>query len=183
MIRPEAIAALLPWREAAFAVAITLAGFWTAAQGGLLFVPLGVVMALGGAVWVVSAIRRVRFAQAVSAPGMVEVDEAQIAYMGPAFGGFVALPDLIELRLLTIRGRRLWRLKQIDGQALLVPVDAAGAEKLYDAFAALPGMDAGALVAALAPGGAARSKGLAADADTRVIWRRPGAGLARREGG
>ncbi len=183
MIRPEVLASLRPYREVGAAGAASVVGLWMAAQGGLLLIPLGGVLALAGVVWAISAWRRVRFAQAVAAPGMVEVDEGQVAYLGPAFGGFVALPDLVELRLLTMRGRRLWRLKQADGQALLVPVDAAGAEKLYDAFAALPGMDVGALVAALAPTGTAGGTAIAADAETRVIWRRAGAGIARRDGG
>ncbi|MEI2687828.1 MAG: hypothetical protein V9G14_17530 [Cypionkella sp.] len=85
--------------------------------------------------------RRIRFAQDIDAPGVVEVDEAQIGYLGPEAGGFVSIVELVELRLLTLRGRRLWRLKQADGQALLIPVDAAGAERLFDAFATLPGMD------------------------------------------
>ena len=59
-------------------------------------------------------------------PGVVEVDEGQVGYLGPTFGGYVALPDLVELRLIAIRGQRLWRLKQADGQALLIPVAAAG---------------------------------------------------------
>jgi len=116
----------------------------------------------------------------VAAPGVVEVDEGQIAYLGPAFGGFVALPDLVEIRLVTMRGRRLWRLRQTDGQVLLIPVDATGAERLFDAFASLPGMDMAALVAALSPGTAAAPGGLIAGPDMRVLWRRPGAGLAPR---
>jgi hypothetical protein len=46
-----------------------------------------------------------------------------------------SLDELVEIRLLAMRGRRMWRLKQTDGQALLIPVDAEGAEKLFDVFA------------------------------------------------
>jgi hypothetical protein len=52
-------------------------------------------------------------------------------------------------------------LKQSDGQALLIPVSAAGADRLFDAFASLPGMDSQALVTA--------AGGRAGDG---VIWRR-----------
>jgi hypothetical protein len=110
----------------------------------------------------------------VDAPGMVEVDEGQVGYFGPGDGGFVGLPELVELRLITVRGGRFWRLKQADGQALLIPVDAAGAERLFDAFASLPGMDTQALVTALAPlpvNGPSRGS-VVAISDSVVIWRR-----------
>ena len=67
-------------------------------------------------------------------------------------------------------------------QALLVPLDAAGAEALFDAFSALPGLGSSALVAALdgkAPDGAAPQGGTlpAANSDDRLVWRRQGRGL------
>jgi hypothetical protein len=80
----------------------------------------------------------------------------------------------VELRLVTLRGRRLWRLKQGDGQVLLVPVDAAGAEALFDVFAALPGLDMRALLAALSPEGAGGGTALVAGEAMQVIWRRSG---------
>ena len=76
-----------------------------------------------------------------------------------------------------MRGRRLWRLKQSDGQALLIPVDAKGAERLFDAFANLPGMDSAALVAALEPDALPSGMALTLAAQTRVIWRRSGSGV------
>ena len=100
--------------------------------------------------------------------------------MGPEVGGFLSLQDVVELRLLSLRGRRLWRLKQSDGQALLIPVDAKGAERLFDAFANLPGMDSAALVAALDPQTLPSEGALTLAAQTRVIWRRSGAGMVAR---
>ncbi len=170
MIRPELVARLRPWRETAAAAAAGAFGLWVASFGGLVFLPAGLTVTAFAAAWGLSALRRKRFAQAVNAPGMVEVDEGQIGYLGPAFGGYVALPDLTELRLLSMGGRRLWRLKQADGQALLIPVDAAGAERLFDAFASLPGMDSAALLAALeAPAGRGGASEL------RIVWSRPSA--------
>jgi hypothetical protein len=148
LIRAEARAALHPWREVIAAAALGLFGLWLVALGGYLLVPLG-SLAIGlAAVWGVQARRRMRFSQRVEAPGMVEVDEGQVGYLGPSFGGFVALPDLVEIRVVVIHGKRLWRLKQADGQALLIPVAATGAEKLFDAFSTLPGLDTEALVEA-----------------------------------
>lgn len=170
MIRPELLDRLRPWRETAAAGAALTSGLWLASLGGILFLPAGLAIAAVAATWAVSALRRMRFAQAVAAPGMVEVDEGQIGYLGPAFGGYVALPDLTELRLLTMGGRRLWRLKQADGQTLLIPVDAAGAERLFDAFASLPGMDSAALLAALRePADRGTASAL------RLVWAHPSA--------
>ena len=104
-----------------------------------------------GLAWAILAYRRMRFAQDIAAPGVVEVDEAQVGYLGPQGGGYVSIADLQEIRLLSLRGRRVWRLKQLDGQALLIPVDAEGADRLFDAFASLPEIDTAALVAALNP--------------------------------
>lgn len=179
LIRPELAAAAHRWREVAAAGGVGAAGLWVASGGGWVLVPLGGVIVAAAGVWAVNAWRRMRFAQDVAAPGIVEVNEGQIAYMGPAFGGYAALEDLVEIRLMTMRGRRLWRLRQADGQALLVPVDAAGAAALFDAFAALPGMDMAALVAALEPGAAAGGTGLATGPQMTPVWHRPGRGMAR----
>lgn len=177
MIRPEVLAGLRRWREVGFAAAIGAFGLWLIALGGYFLAPVGAGFAALGAVIAVMALRRMRFAQPGTGPGLVEVDEGQIGYMGPGFGGFVALPDMQELRLMTLRGQRLWRLKQADGQVLLIPVQASGAERLFDAFATLPGMDMPALLAALDPpvGPAGRAMALVHDGSVigPVIWRRP----------
>ena len=166
LIRPEVTAAIWRGREVIAALGVVAFGAWLLWLGGYVLAPLGLVVGGVGAAWGLQAVRRLRFAQGVVAPGMVEVDEGQVGYLGPDAGGFVGLPDLVELRFLTLGDRRMWRLKQADGQALLVPVDAAGAERLFDAFASLPGMDARALVAALEP------RAMAGVSDSLVIWRR-----------
>jgi hypothetical protein len=165
LIREEVLTSARRWREVIAAAIVGLAGVWLMLLGGFLLFPLGVLAAGIAAAWAVQAVRRLRFVQDVDAPGMVEVDEGQVGYLGPTFGGYVALPDLVELRVIVIHGKRLWRLKQSDGQALLIPVAAAGGERLFDAFAALPGMDTQALAVA------------AGDGADRVVWRRERAGL------
>jgi hypothetical protein len=161
LIREDIIAAADRGRELIAAGVVAGAGLWLMWLGGYLLFPVGAVILALCAVWVRQTWRRLRFSQDLAAPGMVEVDEGQVGYLGPTFGGFIALPDLTELRILTLRGQRLWRLKQGDGQALLIPVSAAGADRLFDAFASLPGMDSQALVAA--------AGGKTGDG---VIWRR-----------
>ena len=177
MIRDGARAALWRWREVLAAVAVAGAGLWMAWQGGYLLVPFGGLVAAMGAGLAVQGWRRMRFAQGADAPGIVEVDEGQISYLGPAVGGFVNVPDLVELRLVALRGRRLWRLKQADGQALLVPVDAAGAEALFDVFAGLPGIDMSAVLAALTPEGRGDGRSIVAGEAAQVLWRRAGRGM------
>jgi hypothetical protein len=182
LIRPEVTALFVRASEVIWAAGMAGFGLWLIWLGGYLLTPLGAGIAVLGVGWAVLALRRMRFTQDIAAPGMVEVDEGQIGYMGPDIGGFVSLPELIELRLLTLRGRRVWRLKQADGQALLVPVDAAGAEGLFDAFASLPGMDTAALVAAIG-GTPATGQTLPIDRNTpemQLIWRRQGAAVVAR---
>lgn len=181
MIRPEALATLTRWREVMVAAVLAGLGLWLILLGGLVLIPAGAALIALAAELALNAWRRLRFAQSGEAPGVVEVDEGQIGYLGPGIGGFVALPDLVEIKLITLRGRRLWRLKQADGQTVLIPVEATGAERLFDAFASLPGLDSAALVAALEPSGNGKSTALVPEgmAGMRLIWRRPGAGLMR----
>lgn len=152
MIRPELAARLRPWTETLAATTATALGLWVFSLGGWLFWPLGAVVAAASALWALDARRRMRFRHATLGPGMVELDEGAIRYLSPSrmLGGEIALRDLSEIRLLRLNGRRHWRLKSADGQALLLPVDAAGAEMLASAFASLPGVDMGRVSAALA---------------------------------
>jgi hypothetical protein len=180
VIRAEVSDAIWRWREVIAAGVLGALGLWLIWLGGFLLGPLGALVLVLAAFWGVTAWRRMRFAQEVAAPGVVEVDEGQVGYLGPSFGGYVALPDLVEVRLVTMYGRRLWRLKQADGQALLIPVDASGAERLFDAFGSLPGMDMAALLTALeaplAQGRAGlpvlRGDGPVPEAAMHVVWRR-----------
>lgn len=178
-LRPEITAALSRGREVIAGGVIVGLGLWVAAQGGYLLLPVGVGLAGLGAGWALTALRRLRFAQGPDGPGVVELDEGQVGYLGPGGGGFVSLVDLVELRLLRLRGRRLWRLKQADGQALLIPVDAAGADRLFDAFASLPGLDTAALVAALQPTAETGARVVALATESRLVWARTGRGITR----
>jgi len=178
MTRSDLLAALHRNAELLAALALAAFGIWTATQGGYLLAPVGLALFAIGAGWALTTWRRLRFQQAGEAPGIVRVTEAQIAYFGPRVGGFVGLPDLVELRLLTLRGRRIWKLKQADGQLLHIPVESDGAEALFDAFATLPGIDMAALVAALGSDAPASDSRVIALAEVdRLIWARKGAGM------
>jgi hypothetical protein len=180
VIRPELANRLTRWREVLAALALAAVGLWVMAWGGYAYPVIGILLAATGIGWAVLSARRLRFAQTGEAPGIVRVTEAQIAYLGPRTGGFVGLPDLTEIRLLTLRGRRIWKLRPGDGQPLHIPVEAQGADALYDAFATLPGMDTSALVAALAAEGSTDSRVVALNAVDRLIWSRSGAGVVVR---
>jgi hypothetical protein len=183
LIRPALLHAAHRGREVILGGLLAAAGVWIASRGGYLLLPFGLCLAGLGLAWAVTAWRRMRFAQDIAAPGIVEVDEGQIGYLGPDAGGYVAIPDLTELRLLEMRGRRLWQLRQNDGQALLIPVDATGSDRLFDAFASLPGMDTAVLVAALSPP-EADGRGTPALASIgKTLWRRPGRGAVTRHEG
>ena len=180
LIRPEVTALIWRGREVIWGGLVVALGVWLIALGGFVLVPLGGAIAVIGLVLGTMALRRMRFAQTVAAPGLVELDEAQVGYLGPEMGGFLSLSEVVELRILTLRGRRVWRLKQADGQALLIPVDAKGAERLFDAFVNLPGMEAPALMAALEPAEGHANPGQlprTAAAEMRLVWRRKGAGI------
>lgn len=167
-IRPELAARLHRAREAIAAALFVAFGLWVATRGGIFLLALGgLVMAAGGSL-LLMAVQRLRFARPERGPGVVEVDEGQIGWFGPGIGGFVSLADLAELGLVTVQGLRVWRLRQTDGQLLLVPVDAEGAARLYDALTALPGIDGTRLLAALDN-----------PADTPFIWRRTPAQVVR----
>ncbi len=180
-IRPELLAAARRGREVILGAALAGLGLWTATRGGYFLTPLGLGLLGLGAVWVLTAWRRLKFRQDGEAPGIVRVTEAQIAYYGPRTGGFVGLPELSELRLLTLRGRRIWKLKQGDGQLLHIPVESDGSEALFDAFATLPGIDMAALVAALGTNAPASDSRVIALAEVdRLIWARKGSGVVVR---
>lgn len=168
MIRPDLRAWIARRSEALVAGAILLAGLWLALRGGWFFAALGGLVLLVGLSLLLGAIRRLPFRRTIDAPGMVEIDEGAVRYYGAAvLGGEIALRDLVEIRLLRLKGRGHWRLRSASGEALLVPVDAAGSEALADAFTALPGLDMGAVSTALAH--------VADRPDAvRTVWRRPG---------
>jgi len=166
LIRPDALAAILRWRDLFGAAAIAGAGGWVYGFGGYFYQGLGIVFCLVGAGLAFSAIRRLRFGGAGSAPGVVQVDEGQITYLAPEGGGFVARSEMTEIALIfDDAGRRHWRLSQAGLPTVTIPVDAEGAEALFDAFVALPGARPGAILAA--------RERRAKDGPV-TVWRRPG---------
>lgn len=148
-IRPDLADRLRPWREVGAAILLALLGAWIALRGGWILFLLGLAIWSVAGGWALTAFRRLRFRPTAGAPGVVEVDEGQIGYFGPDFGGFIAVEDLVEIRLIHLHGQRQWRLRTQDGQVLTIPTGAVGADRLFDAFAVLPGIDMGAIAGAM----------------------------------
>lgn len=172
MIRPELRDSLRRHSEAIVSAAVAVLGIWIATRGGWFWGVLGAGLAGVGAVLALGAVRRSFFHRDVASPGLVEVVEGAVRYWGTdSMGGEMALSDLSEIRLIDLRGHAHWRLRGAGPEALLVPVDAQGAEALADAFARLPGIDMGVLAQAMRVSDAPR---------LAVLWRRPHHGAGNR---
>lgn len=148
-LRPQARAVLWRLREVAVALAVAGAGLWWGLSAFGFVRWLGwalVALALG---LMLAALQRLRFGQRSGGPGIVQVVERRLAYFGPLTGGVI---DLDDLRQLALDGSGVpvhWLLSGADGQVVAVPINATGADALFDAFAALPGLSAERLIAAV----------------------------------
>ena len=139
-IRPEARQALWRWREVLMAFGIlALGAFWVFGTFGILHILGYAVLALG-AVMLLVGVQRLRFQGGEGGPGVVQVDEGQVAYFGPLTGGTVALAEMTALMLDPTVKPAHWVLVQPGQAELQVPLNAKGAEALFDAFASLPGI-------------------------------------------
>ena len=147
-LRPEVAALLRRWAEVILALAVIALGLWIAARPGPVVQGFGyVLMALAGLA-LIPAIRRARFAVEGQGPGVVQVIEGRILYMGPVTGGAVSVAEMTSLSLRRDhQGDAAWLLTE-PGQMLVIPVDAAGADALFDAFTSLPGLGAMRLLSA-----------------------------------
>lgn len=139
-LRPEAKAALLRWREVLIGIALaTMALWWLAQSAGLLrFIAPAVLVGAGALIMV--GFQRGRFRNRGGGVGTVQVIEGQIAYFGPLTGGAVALREMTRLTLDGTQHPPHWRLDQPDAPPLHIPINADGADALFDAFASLPGL-------------------------------------------
>ena len=162
-VRPEAVTALRRWWGVGLGVAVSLWGLWwgLGARGvvqwlGWLLIPLGAVLA-----W--AAYQKARFGGGGEGAGVVTVREGEVSYFGPFSGGVAVLGDIALITLDKSRTPRVWRLDTPGQTPLFIPEDAAGAEALFDAFVALPGLSVEGMLATLAAPG---RQGV-------VIWQRP----------
>lgn len=165
-IRPEAATALRRWREALAGVAVLcLAMIWIFGRPGLLqLLGYPLIVIAGLLIWV--GVQRGRFRTGAGGAGAVQVDEGQITYFGPLTGGATALADLERLTLDRGLTPAHWRLDCADTPALLIPVNAEGADALFDAFARLPGLRTERMLNELS------ASGVMSEHQAVVIWER-----------
>lgn len=161
-IRPQARAAIWRLREVLAGLALAgLGAFWAMGPGGLLG-GIGLVLVVLGGALVVVGVPRARFRIGAGGPGVVQVDEGQITYFGPLSGGAAAVAELERLALDPSGTPAHWLLDRPGQPVLAIPVNAEGAEALFDAFATLPGLKVNRMLAELKAGGR----------DPVVIWER-----------
>ena len=139
-VRPEARQAIWRWREVLVALGVlALGAYWAFGTGALLHW-LGYVVLVAGVVLLVTGLQRGRFRGSKGGPGVVHVDEGAVAYFGPLTGGAVALRELTAVMLDPGGKPPHWVLSQPGQADLYIPLNAEGAEALFDAFASLPGI-------------------------------------------
>lgn len=169
LVRPEARATLWRWREALVGAAVLGLGLWWGLGGTGLLPWIGGAVGVAGAALVLAGVQRARFRPGSGGPGVVQVDEGRIAYFGPLTGGAVALSELGAVAFDPTGRPGHWVLSQPGQPDLHVPLNAEGAEALFDAFAALPGFQTERMLAAMARRGP----------QPLPIWRRADHGIAR----
>lgn len=147
-IRPEAQKAMMQWREALLGAAILVLGLWWSSGSGILQW-VGVVVVLAGAVLIYTGVQRGRFRAGKGGPGVVTVDEGEISYFGPLSGGVVSISDVALVMLDPTQDPPVWVLQQPRQADIAIPVNAEGAEGLFDAFAQLPGIRTEYMLASL----------------------------------
>lgn len=169
-MRPEAVALLKRWAETAFSGAVLAVMVWV----GVAMIRAGTVMgvvvlavAIGAGFWFWTALARARLGAPPLGPGVVVVDERRITYMGPETGAVLALDSLIGIEIVTsakgvYQASASWVLRPEEGPPLVVPAGAEGADRLPEAFAALPGFSYDRVVSAMG----------AAPGTHAIVWRR-----------
>ncbi len=146
-IRPELRAFVWRWREVLIAGGLCLLGLWWLWQGIGIVRWLGGVAIIVGLAWGWAAVQRVRFAQDGEGPGVVQIRERRLAYFGPLDGGVMDMDDVNMLELdPTTYPAPSWILTGMGGQRIAIPVNAVGADDLFDVFAALPDIQTGTVL-------------------------------------
>ncbi|WP_425099920.1 hypothetical protein [Tropicibacter sp. S64] len=164
MIRPEAAAALARFREVFIGLAVFAVGlYWGFFTGGGILHWIGFVVLLLGIALAWIGLRRARLYREGGGAGIVEVTERQISYFAPDGGGIVSVDGLRQVRIEVLDLMVVqWVLAGRDG-LLAIPIDAEGANALFDVLSALPGADFETAITAMS----------ATEPHSYVIWSSP----------
>ncbi|WP_158969107.1 hypothetical protein [Chachezhania sediminis] len=173
-IRPEAQEALRRWRFALSGAALAALGVYCSLGFGGLVGWIGWPLAGAGVALGVVGIQRARFDTGHDGPGVVEIDEGEITYYGPLNGGSVSTGEIERLILDPTSRPPCWVMVDRANGILQVPVNADGADELFEAFAALPGLRTSRLLSELRSG-MERKGGI-----PTVIWERHAETVDRR---
>ena len=149
-LRPEARASLWRWREVILGLAVICFGLWWVWGGFGIVRGIGFAIVIAGAALVVAGIQRGRFRQTGAGPGVVQVTERRLSYFGPLTGGTVDIDDIIRLELdPQAHPAPHWIVTSRGGHRLEIPVNAKGADALFDLFGALPNLQTETMLAVL----------------------------------
>ncbi|GFE64826.1 hypothetical protein [Litoreibacter roseus] len=164
-VRPEIQSAFVKYSEVLAGLVIAAVGVWTLLRSGWLVQALGGAIILIGLAISYTAWRRLNFPTHADGPGLVEVDEREVNYLSAYEGGTVSIDRLARVSAVAAQNSHhgadmVWVLEEDGGQQLVIPSSATGVDQLFDAFAALDGVDYDKANQALA----------AADNSTFVIW-------------
>jgi hypothetical protein len=122
---------------------------WFAGGRGIL-VYVGLFLIAAGGLLIFAGVQRARFRMGDGGRGVVQVIEGQVTYFGPLNGGTVSIADLIRVELdATAAPNRNWVLHDPAAPLLQIPVNAEGAEALFDAFTGLQGLKTEKMLAEL----------------------------------
>ena len=145
-IRPAAAKFLRTYAEVLAGGMIAVIGLYNISRPGWVLQAMGGVCILAGLAIAYTAFRRTRFPTAQDGPGVVEVDERQISYFSAYQGGAVSIESLARISIETYDGARwgedmYWVFEEDGGNTLTIPASASKIELLFDAFAALDGVN------------------------------------------
>lgn len=141
-MRPEVTALLWRWREVVVSlVVVALMGWWAISSFGVMrwiafgFTAIAVIFA-------VAAIQRARFGKGGGGFGAVEVDEGVVSFFSPLTGGQIEIDAMTSVLLIpTGNGHAHWQLDAPGQAPLTIPLNAHGAEALFDVFVSLDGLE------------------------------------------
>ena len=145
-VRPEIQQVFDRWRSAIIGAILVLIGLFFAATGTGIMPYVGGAVVLVGAALLWDGVRRARFPKSGGGLGVVELDERQISYFGPLGGGALSIEELTLIKIVTTDNGPfvtdvIWQFTDSGGQRLLIPSNAEGADRIFDALAALKGVN------------------------------------------
>ena len=173
LIRSSIGEKLRDWREPILWGGLLALGLWLIFTGyrdlAALNLAAGLLASAIGFGLLRDALRRRRLRADAPSEGMVVIDEARIGYFGPRGGGFVDLPAVVSVEIVTRPhvppdSAHAWLIRAEDGSSLVIPLGAHGAEALVSTLSALPGIDFDLGAEAVSDPGARRA----------TLWRKAG---------